>query len=88
LRGKWAPDPKKGFLGPPKLRPGWGFYINPSRRGPAPGAGSPPGPPGQGSPQRGRGSIPPPSGGVPPQAVAEARTYTVKKVIYYTGSHE
>jgi len=65
------------FLGPPRGL----FYINPSRRGPAVPAGGPGVPPGWGSPHRGEGRIPSPSGRSLPQALAEARTRPVKRIL-------
>jgi len=67
LRGERVPDPKKGLFGGPKTGPPRGFYINPSRRGPAvPGGGSPPPgvPRGGVAPRRGvQGRIPCPDKG-------------------------
>jgi len=73
-RGKYRGNPVFRGFGPfwALLGPGrQGFYINPSRRGPAVPAGVPGYPPG-GEPHRGGGRIPLLLGGGLPQALAEA----------------
>jgi len=84
FEGKTGSGAPKGlFRGPEDPLPR-GFYINPSRRGPAPGAPTPAGNPGPGeSPIGDEGRIPAPSGGSPPESLGDARLYPVKRCHSY-----